>query len=86
MMAAAIATTPRFAAERATVLFDNPSLLLDARSFSTGAHRTYDVSRDGQRFLVLKDGGRSADDDSAAANVIVVQNWFTELRRLLPTP
>ena len=86
MMAAVIATTPEFAAERATVLFDDPSLLLDARSFTNGAHRTFDVSRDGQRFLVLKDSDRSTDDDTAAAAMIVVQNWFTELRRQVPTP
>ncbi len=43
MMAAAIATTPTFAAERATVLFDDPSLLLDARSFAT-SQRNFDVS------------------------------------------
>ena len=85
MMAAAISATPEFAAERTTVLFDDPSLLLDARSFSTGAHRTFDVSRDGQRFLVLKDS-RSTDDDTVAAGVIVVQNWFTELRQQVPTP
>jgi eukaryotic-like serine/threonine-protein kinase len=85
MMAAAVSTTPVFAAERTTVLFDDPSLLLDARSFSTGAHRTFDVSRDGQRFLVLKDS-RSTDDDTVAAGMIVVQNWFTELRRQVPTP
>ena len=71
--------------QRATVLFDDPSLLLGARSFATGAHRTFDVSRDGQRFLVLRDGGGSTDDDTAAA-MIGVQHWFTELQRLVPTP
>nr|MBA3296074.1 hypothetical protein [Acidobacteriota bacterium] len=47
------------------MLFDDR--LLDARSFSTGAHRTFDVSRDGQRFLVLKDSTRSTDDEAASA-------------------
>ncbi len=46
--------------------------------------RTYDVSPDGQRFLMIKEGGE-AEGTSAAPTVILVQNWFEELRRLVPT-
>jgi hypothetical protein len=35
------------------------------------------VSRDGQRFLMLK----PADQDDAARQIVVVQNWFEELKR-----
>jgi Tol biopolymer transport system component len=43
--------------------------------------RTYDVSPDGRRFLVL----RPADPESEAASpvVVAVQNWFEELSRLV---
>ena len=44
-----------------------------------GAGREYDVSPDG-RFLALKEGGA----EGTTARIIVVQNWFEELRRLVP--
>jgi len=49
----------------------------------TYAGRMYDVSPDGTRFLMMK----RADVDEASAtrtNIIVVQNWFEELKRILP--
>jgi hypothetical protein len=42
--------------------------------------RTYDVSLDGQQFLALKE--RSVE--GTTEQIIVVQNWFEELRRLAP--
>jgi hypothetical protein len=44
--------------------------------------RTYDITSDGQRFLMIKTGG--VDQTAAPPSLIVVQNWFEELRRLLP--
>ena len=43
------------------------------------ASRTYDVSTDGQRFLVVK---RSANQ--VTPQIVVVQNRFAELNRLVP--
>lgn len=42
----------------------------------------YDVSADRERFLMIK----PADDQSEAGpqEVVVVQNWFSELERLVP--
>jgi hypothetical protein len=46
--------------------------------------RTYDVSPDGQRFLLIKE--RDADrQTSTAREIVVVQHWFEELKRLVPT-
>ena len=48
------------------------------------ARRTYDVAPDGERFLMIK-------NDSAAAEladpsqIVLVTNWLTELKRLVPT-
>jgi hypothetical protein len=45
--------------------------------------RQYDLSSDGQRFLLLKDA-RSADSPTGPSGVTVVQSWVEELKRLLP--
>jgi hypothetical protein len=42
--------------------------------------RTYDVSPDGQRFLLVKEDGLKSDADPPS--VVVVLNWFGELKRL----
>ena len=43
----------------------------------------YDVSRDGQRFLMIKpvEGAGSAQ----LPQIMVIQNWTSELQRLVPT-
>jgi serine/threonine-protein kinase len=49
--------------------------------------RTYDVSADGRRFLMIKPGagiGVSDDATTAPTNLVVVQNWLEELKRLVP--
>ena len=46
--------------------------------------RTHDVSPDGQRFLMLKEGGGDSRN-TPPDRFIVVENWFEELRRLVPT-
>jgi len=45
--------------------------------------KSYDVSSDGQRFLMVKENTSSVADGS---QLIVVLNWFEELKRLVPTP
>jgi len=45
----------------------------------TYAGRQYDISRDGKRFLVMKEAAVSAQAEPLA--IVVVQNWFDELRR-----
>lgn len=72
----------------ATFRAGNPTRLFERRYFAGsaagGAGRTYDVSPDGQRFLMIKVGGGS-DEDAAPTSIIVVENWFEELKRLVPT-
>ena len=63
-----------------------PTKLLDGRYFAPGGNpgRTYDVSKDGQRFLMIKQGGAS-DAGATPTSIVVVQNWIEELKRLVPT-
>ena len=43
--------------------------------------RVFDISPDGQRFLLMKQG---AGAQSAPVNLVLIQNWFEELKRLAP--
>ena len=42
------------------------------------------MSLDDQRFPMITEGG-GAEDSSAPPSLIVVQTWFEELQRLVPT-
>ncbi len=76
MMAVEIATQPGFAAGTPRMLFE-------------GRYETaivpidnYDVSPEGQRFLMLKP---SESAEGSPTQINVVQNWFEELKRRVPT-
>ncbi len=43
---------------------------------------SYDISPDGERFLMIKD---VSSDGTSPQELILVQNWFEELERLVPT-
>jgi serine/threonine-protein kinase len=63
-----------------------PTKLLEARYLTAGGAsggRTYDVSPDGKRFLMVK--GPATDAVFAPPAVILVQHWDEELKRLVPT-
>jgi Tol biopolymer transport system component len=73
--------TPTFATRNFRKL-GLPSIQLDPIS-GRGTGRTYDVSSDGQRFLMLKASSPSTGGDHPA-DMVVVLNWFEELKRLVP--
>jgi hypothetical protein len=60
-----------------------PVVLFQGRYFTGSQGRPYDVSPDGRRFLMVKEAG--ADQGDTRPQIIVVQNWFEELKRLVPT-
>ncbi len=52
---------------------------------SAGSGRTYDVSPDGQKFLLFKEGAIDPDDPFAGLTRFhVVQNWHQELKARVP--
>ena len=64
-----------------------PTLLIKEGYFTIpggNPGRTYDISPDGQRFLMIKEGGGS-DQTAAPPQIIVVQHFDEELKRLVPT-
>ena len=80
IMAVTVQLTPTFSAGAPMKLFDAPSILLDGRLIATGTNRTYDISPDGQRFLMIKENAGSNEGDAPPASMVVVQNWFEELK------
>jgi Tol biopolymer transport system component len=85
IMAVTVQLTPTFTTGTPTKLFDAPSIRLDGR-FTTdgGTRRAFDVSRDGQRFLMIKENAVSSEGSALPASMIVVQNWLEELKAKLP--
>jgi serine/threonine-protein kinase len=61
-----------------------PQKLLEPKYHGMGSNpgRTFDVSPDDQRFLMIKQG---SSDQVAPPQIVVVQHWFEELKRLVPT-
>ncbi|MGH6692691.1 MAG: TolB family protein, partial [Gammaproteobacteria bacterium] len=47
------------------------------------AYRTYDVSADSQRFLMIKEA--EIDKTATTREIVIVQHWLEELKRLVPT-
>jgi serine/threonine-protein kinase len=74
MMVVDITTEPTFAQGKPKLLFEGDYLRYGPRAF-------YDVSPDGQRFLMIKLGEQAL----AVTQIHVVLNWFEELKRLVPT-
>ena len=80
MVVPVLETEPTFRAGDAEVLFDTQYLFVITL-------RTYDLHPDGRRFLMVKEGALT--DDSGASTgpqIILVENWFEELQRLVPIP
>jgi serine/threonine-protein kinase len=77
LMAVPVKTDPGFAA-------GNPAVVFEGSYATPQGGRGYDVSPDGRRFLMIKEGA-SSGDATPQAQIILIQNWFEELKRLVPT-
>jgi hypothetical protein len=73
MMVVSVQTEPTFKWGRPRVLFERS---YHSSSISPGL-QYYDISPDGQRFLMIKAGG-------GQGQINVVLKWFEELKRLVP--
>ena len=77
MFAVVVQSGTTFVAGRPQVLFETGMLR------QTAGSRPYDIAPDG-RFVIIHSGQTEAAGDAASA-MILVQNWFEELKRLVPT-
>jgi serine/threonine-protein kinase len=66
-----------------TLVVGRPQVLFEFPMAVTLSGRPYDIAPDG-RFLIIRSGDAEADD-APVSNMIVVQNWTEELKRLMPT-
>ena len=75
MMAVETKLKPTFSADKPKMLFEGSYL----PTLQTMAN--YDVTPDGQRFLMVK----ASEQDASARQINVVLNWFEELKQKVPT-
>ena len=47
--------------------------------------REYEFAPDGERFLALKNPGTTTESEPTA-RIIVIENWFEELKERVPVP
>jgi hypothetical protein len=78
LMAVPIQTAPVFSAGKPTMLFQGQYLL------GPGGP-TYDISPDGRRFLMVKQGSNSPIGAGVPFRFVIVENWIEDLKRLVPT-
>ncbi len=71
MVAVPVRTQPVFTPGKPQVVFDWPYEAMD------GVRPNYDVTRDGQRFLMIK----ATESNSAPAQINMILNWSEELKR-----
>jgi serine/threonine-protein kinase len=78
LMSVGVTPSPKWSATR-------PSVVVKEGYFTNPVWwgRSYDVSPDGQRFLMIKEGG--PEGNAPPTSLVVVQHWFEELKRLVPT-
>ena len=72
MMVVGIKTEPT------TLTQGSPEVLFTGRYVLSGTVVNYDISPDGRRFLMIK-------EKEGPGQINVIQNWFEELKRLVPT-
>ena len=71
LMSAAVTREPELAFAAPVELFEGPYTL------DFMGHQRWDVAPDGRRFLMV--------ENSQDYRIVIVQNWFEELERLVPT-
>jgi hypothetical protein len=76
MLAVPVQFVTTLVAGRPQVLFEFAMLPI------LGGSRSYDIAPDG-RFLIIRSGQAEAAGGTAP-QIVVVQNWFEELKRLVP--
>jgi serine/threonine-protein kinase len=83
VMSAPLERGASFTAGTPTKVLEGPYFFGTSGGGDTASFRTYDVSSDGQRFLMIKLPGGS-EQTAAPPSLIVVQHWVEELKARVP--
>jgi serine/threonine-protein kinase len=81
MMVSQIRTSGEFSASAPRAILEPQHYALESAVNAIITARTYDISPDGQRFLMIESAEAPVN-----AGIVVVLNWSEELKRLLPVP
>ena len=73
---------PNLQADIAETLFDRAGYM------GSPNNRHWDVSPDGRRFLqmIRRTGIETSDGELEELEIVLIQNWFEELKARVPTP
>jgi hypothetical protein len=74
MMAVSLTTEPRFEVGKPRALFEAPFAASEA------AYPNFDITRNGQSFIMVQ-----SKVESAATQLVVVLNWFEDLKARVPS-
>ena len=66
-----------------TLVAGRPQVLFEFAMHATLSGRPYDIAPDG-RFLIIRSGQAEGGGAGTASNLMLVQNWTEELKRLVP--
>jgi hypothetical protein len=83
MAAVAVQPGATFNYSKAQPLFSVPTTYAYSSNVSPSPFRSFDVSSDGKRFLMVKT--LTTSETGARLSLVVVQNWFTELKSRMPS-
>jgi serine/threonine-protein kinase len=75
-------TSVQVSASGPTFSFGKPATVFETQYVQSNPSRHYDVSADGQRFLMIKDG--PANPNAMPASLVVVEHWLEELKSRVP--
>ena len=76
MMAVAVEPGPEWIMRGTSLVFEGTYV----RDILGGGRQNYDVSSDGQRFLMIRE-----NESPDVGKIVLVENWHEELKRLVPT-
>jgi serine/threonine-protein kinase len=77
LLAVPVSTAPTFRP-------GTPKLVFERQYIRSPGLISYDISPDGQRFLMIRDSS-VGDETSTRPELTVVLNWLDELKRLVPS-
>jgi eukaryotic-like serine/threonine-protein kinase len=77
VMRVAVEARSNWTTSAPTKLFEGPNII----GGSPG--RSFDISPDGRRFLMIREG--ATGKDAAQPQMVIVQNWVQELKQRVPT-